>query len=539
MRVRSLLPLGAFAARATAQDSNTIFEPQDFNVTAALEKLGVDVSEIPESDSILTSRSSAAQCSHACTALSILLSPDQVLPENATAYNNFTSSYWSAQQGALRPSCVFKPKSTLDVSTVVLISRLYQCPFAVKGGGHAAWAGASSIEDGITISMENFRKVAVAADKQSADIGPGLRWIDVYTAIEKDGLSVAGGRMAPVGVPGLLLGGGISHFASKRGWACDNVASFELVTASGIPIDVSASSYPDLYWALRGGGNNFGIVTNFKLDTFPLSDMWGGQRVYLENSFPAVLDAIHEFTVTGSVKDEDAAQIVTFASAPGIGKVAFANLHYAKPIANASVFSSWNNIPAIQDTTGLRQMSGMANLLNEGAPGPGAYQTWWGISLKMDRQLLEFIIETFYTQEATIADVEKILLIMAIQPITERAIKAMQKNGGNALGIDPFHGPYFILNFNAAWTKPGDEPKFHAVIANTIQLIKAEAQRRNLDNDFVYLNYASEFQDPIASYGKENKERLVRISRKYDPKQVFQYLQPGGFKLVKGAPNEL
>lgn len=65
MRVRSLLPLGAFAARATAQDSNTIFEPQDFNVTAALEKLGVDVSKIPESDSILTSRSSAAQCSHA------------------------------------------------------------------------------------------------------------------------------------------------------------------------------------------------------------------------------------------------------------------------------------------------------------------------------------------------------------------------------------------------------------------------------------------------------------------------------------------
>lgn len=116
--------------------------------------------------------------------------------------------------------------------------------------------------------------------------------------------------MAPVGVPGLILGGGISHFASKRGWACDNVASFELVTASGAAIDVSASSYPDLYWALRGGGNNFGIVANFKLDAFPLKDMWGGMRVYLENSFPAVLDAIYEFTMTGSAKDEDAAEII-------------------------------------------------------------------------------------------------------------------------------------------------------------------------------------------------------------------------------------
>lgn len=116
--------------------------------------------------------------------------------------------------------------------------------------------------------------------------------------------------MAPVGVPGLILGGGISHFANKRGWACDNVASFELVTASGIPINVTASSYPDLYWALRGGGNNLGIVTNFKLDAFLLGDMWGGTRIYTENSFPAVLDAIYEFTMTGSAKDEDAAEII-------------------------------------------------------------------------------------------------------------------------------------------------------------------------------------------------------------------------------------
>jgi FAD/FMN-containing dehydrogenase len=198
----------------------------------------------------------------------------------------------------------------------------------VKGGGHAAWAGASSIEDGVTVSLENFKEVKVSSDKKTVDIGPGLRWVDVYTAIEKDGLSVAGGRvsqytlfhslyalltngkMAPVGVSGLILGGGISHFASKLGWACDNVASFDLVTASGLAIDVSSTSHSDLYWALRGGGNNFGIVTNFKLDAFPLGQMWGGMRVYVESSFPDVLDAIHQFTITGSVRDEDAAQIV-------------------------------------------------------------------------------------------------------------------------------------------------------------------------------------------------------------------------------------
>jgi FAD/FMN-containing dehydrogenase len=116
--------------------------------------------------------------------------------------------------------------------------------------------------------------------------------------------------MAPVGVPGLILGGGISHFASRLGWACDNVASFELVTASGVPITVSARSYTDLYWALKGGGNNFGIVTNFKLNAFPLGQMWGGQRIYLENTFPSVYNALAQFTIEGSKKDLDAAQIV-------------------------------------------------------------------------------------------------------------------------------------------------------------------------------------------------------------------------------------
>ena len=227
----------------------------------------------------------------------------------------------------------------------------------------------------------------------------------------------------------------------------------------------------------------------------------------------------------------------TFVTYPDIGRVAFANLHYEKPIANAPVFGQWNNITAMLDTTGLRQMSGMANLLNEGAPEPGAYQTWWDINLKMDRDLLQFIVEVFFKKEATVADVEKILFIIAVQPITEGALKAMQRNGGNALGLNPDDGPYFVMNFNAAWKNKENEPKFHKVISSVINTVKAEAKRRGLDNNFVYLNYASEYQDPIGSYDAANKQRLISISKKYDPAQVFQHLQPGGFKLIKGAPN--
>lgn len=117
-------------------------------------------------------------------------------------------------------------------------------------------------------------------------------------------------QVASVGVPGLILGGGISHFSNKLGWACDNVESYELVTASGQAINVTVKSYPDLYWALRGGGNNFGIVTNFKLAAFPSTQMWGGSRYYLEDQFPGVLDAIYNFAVTESDKDLDAAEFI-------------------------------------------------------------------------------------------------------------------------------------------------------------------------------------------------------------------------------------
>jgi FAD/FMN-containing dehydrogenase len=193
---------------------------------------------------------------------------------------------------------------------MVLVSRLTQCPFAVKGGSHAAFAGASSIEGGITVSMENLNQMNVSSDKKTVDIGPGNRWASTYQTLEKHSLGVVGGRMAPVGVPGLILGGGISFFSNKLGWACDNVASYEVVTASGAIINASPNAFPDLYWALRGGGNNFGIVTNFKLNAFPLGKMWGGQRIYTENNFAAVKDAIFKFGSGGSATDTDAAQIV-------------------------------------------------------------------------------------------------------------------------------------------------------------------------------------------------------------------------------------
>lgn len=119
----------------------------------------------------------------------------EVYTQDSVNYTAFTDAYWSAQQANIDPKCVVKPSTSTQVSAVVLISRLSRCPFAVKGGGHAAFEGSSSIEGGITISLEKLNKIEVAADKTSVFVGPGRRWLEFYNELEKHGLAVVGGRV--------------------------------------------------------------------------------------------------------------------------------------------------------------------------------------------------------------------------------------------------------------------------------------------------------------------------------------------------------
>ena len=345
--------------------------------------------------------------------------------------------------------------------------------------------------------------------------------------------------MAPVGVPGLTLGGGISFFSNKLGWACDNVASYEVVTASGLVVIASATKFPDLYWALRGGGGNFGIVTNFKLDAFPLGKMWGGQRIFTENNFKAVLDAVYKFATIGSTKDTDAAEIVSFGNYPGVGKIAIVQTHYAQPVANASVFADINALTPMMDDTSISYLSDLTIKMNVGSPNDtlGSRQTQWDATFKVDRELFSFLVDTFYSLVSDISDIKSAFPTISIQAITEGQLKGMQKNGGNALGLTPAKGPIFIMNMSASFASAEDEAAILKFFSTIIKTVKAEAKSKGVDNEYIYMNYASQFMDPITTYGAANVAKLVSISKKYDPSQVFQNLHPGHFKLAKGPPN--
>lgn len=114
------------------------------------------------------------------------------------------------------------------MSVAVLANQVTQCKFAVKSGGHAAFAGASNIDAGMTVDLINLNQVTVSANKQETAVGGGNIWYDVYRQLEPTGLSVIGGRVSAIGVGGLTTGGGISFFSGRYGWACDNVNTYQV-----------------------------------------------------------------------------------------------------------------------------------------------------------------------------------------------------------------------------------------------------------------------------------------------------------------------
>lgn len=154
--------------------------------------------------------------------------PDRLSYPDSPNYEFEESRYWSQQQALTEPTCRFSPHSAEEVSLALLTSRVTQCKFAVKSGGHAAFAGASNIQDGLTIDLINLNQVQVSSDKKQASIGAGNVWYDVYTKLQPMGLTVIGGRVSAIGLGGLTLGGGMSFFSARYGWACDNVNNFEV-----------------------------------------------------------------------------------------------------------------------------------------------------------------------------------------------------------------------------------------------------------------------------------------------------------------------
>lgn len=211
-----------------------------------------------------------------------------------------------------------------------------------------------------------------------------------------------------------------------------------MVLANGEISNVNQSSYPDLYFAFRGGGNNFGIITRFDLETFPQGDLWGGTVVHPITANASVYEAFSNFANNAS-KDPDAALITAVALVEG--QYIFANdYEYAKPVVNPPIFHEFTSLPTIQSTMRITNLSSLTAELNASNPG-GFRQTYTTATFKNSPELQVKILDLFIQEMEGIIDAKGLLPALVMQPITKPMVAHFSKNGGNALGIAESDAP--------------------------------------------------------------------------------------------------
>ena len=193
-----------------------------------------------------------------------------------------------------RPRVIVRAADTKDVKAAVAFARDGALGIAVRGGGHSV-PGFGTGDDAVVVDLSRMRGVAVDPKKRTARAEGGATWGDFNTAAHVHGLATTGGIISTTGVAGLTLGGGIGYLARGFGLSCDNLLSAEVVTADGRQLTASENEHADLFWALRGGGGNFGVVTSLEFRVHPVKDVYGGPMFFELADAPAILRFYRDF----------------------------------------------------------------------------------------------------------------------------------------------------------------------------------------------------------------------------------------------------
>jgi FAD/FMN-containing dehydrogenase len=230
-----------------------------------------------------------------------------VLPDDA-GYDT-TRRVWN-QAVDRRPAAIARCADARDVAAALRLARRTGLTVAVRGGGHS-FPGHSTCDGGLVIDLRPMRELVVDAAARTVTAGPGLTWADLAAATTEHGLAAVGGHVSAVGIAGLTLGGGNGWLARGYGLACDNLLAADVVTASGELVRASAEENPDLYWGLRGGGGNFGIVVRFVLRLHPVGPVFAGMALHPAENAAQVLRSYRDLNVAAPAELSIAAAILT------------------------------------------------------------------------------------------------------------------------------------------------------------------------------------------------------------------------------------
>ncbi|KAK1493566.1 FAD binding domain-containing protein [Colletotrichum cuscutae] len=462
--------------------------------------------------------------------------PKQTFYSGSDGYTYETQTqYWSATEYNT-PACVFVPQNAQQVSFAVTTLTLSLTKFAVRSGGHMPVVGYNSIgSSGVLLSTSNLTTLALSSDESTVSVGAGYRWRDVYSYLAPSGLAVVGGRIGGVGVPGLLLGGGISFYSNQYGFAADNVVRYQAVLSSGLVVEATATNaYSDLFWALKGGGNSFAIVTRFDLKTFVSPKVWVGISQYAQTDSAKYLDAVYNFGKFGSA-DGKAAIIPTILTYPSYNITAYAAARfYDSEIAPATAFENFTSpaLTPVADSYALQPLADYVTAVDALQP-TGLRQAFRVMSLVVNRDAVDYVHDTFLTAtSASLTSIVGLSASVTFQPITKEFVQQGVGKGGNPQGVDPSKAPYFWVVENLTWQDAKDDAAVKAFADSVTAEIEAGLVAKGVAGGYLYLNDAGQGQKIFQSYPAANLAKLKAIRAKYDPLRIYTNLLVGGWKVL-------
>ncbi|MGN6169005.1 MAG: FAD-binding oxidoreductase [Solirubrobacteraceae bacterium] len=422
---------------------------------------------------------------------------------------------WNGAHDWHRPALVVRCTSVADVIAAVGFARSNDLTIAVRGGGHSI-AGFSTTDDGIVIDLSRMNGVQVDPAAMRASVGGGAVWAELDHQTQAHGLATTGGLISTTGVAGLTLGGGIGWTMRKFGLACDNLAEADIVTADGRLVHTSETQNPDLLWWLRGGGGNFGIVTQFEFDLHPL-----GPTIYAGPIFypgAAARDLLRAFRGwTGNAPD-DITAVVNLTTAPPLpvipeewhGKKVAAFLAASTgPVDQGEplVRAIRDIAEPIADVLGPIPYQALQTLLDPLWPkGTHAYFKATNLA-KLDDDLIHRLAEHHMGAPGPQCEIHVHQMGGAVGRVADDATAFGQRSMP------------FVLNAVTGWHDPSQDEAHRRWARTVIEAASGASTGR------AYVNYLGDPDAARAAYGDETYARLVSLKNDYDPTNVFRLNQ--------------
>jgi FAD/FMN-containing dehydrogenase len=428
---------------------------------------------------------------------------------------------WNGAYDGRRPAVVVSCTGAADVIAAVAFARANDLEIAVRGGGHSV-AGFSTGDGVMVIDLSPMNSVRVDTTTRWATVGGGAVWADVDHETLAHGLATTGGLISSTGVAGFTLGGGIGWLMRKYGLAADNLIGADVVTADGRLVHACDSENRELFWGLRGGGGNFGIVTQFEFELHPLGPMvYAGPIFYPAE---AAHELLHTFRDWAVVAPDEITAIVNLTTAPPLPVIP-AEWH-GKKVA-AFIATSSGPIDAGESLVGAFRTVGepIADLL-----GPMPYQA---IQTLID-PLWEKGIHAYFkaTNLARLDDelIDRLCKLHLEAPGPQCEIHVHQMGGALARvpeGATAFaeRSMPFLLNAVTGWRDPADTESHTEWTRDVIKAAEDASTGR------AYVNFLGDPNGGRSSYGDETYARLVALKNVYDPTNVFrlnQNIEPSG-----------